>query len=190
LTADGKLEILGVDVVSVEDGAAWTVFLRGLVAGDCTGPPGYFRRPRGAEERRRRHLGGSAAGPTSCATCSAGYHVGPSRGGHPGALQFRPTRRHLDLGGARFGCGAAPGALSEAAEMLRDPAPDLLPAPAFPRTTRDRSCPVTPRRGSLRSCASAPTWSGIFNGADLSSHRHLSGRLRLRSAVRRIRVIS
>jgi transposase-like protein len=32
VTADGKREILGVDVVSAEDGAAWTAFLRGLVA--------------------------------------------------------------------------------------------------------------------------------------------------------------
>ena len=37
VTADGELEILGVDVVSVEDGAAWTVFLRGLVARDWHG---------------------------------------------------------------------------------------------------------------------------------------------------------
>ena len=29
---EGKREILGVDVVSAEDGAAWTAFLRGLVA--------------------------------------------------------------------------------------------------------------------------------------------------------------
>ena len=32
VTADGKREILGIDVVSAEDGAAWTAFLRGLVA--------------------------------------------------------------------------------------------------------------------------------------------------------------
>jgi transposase-like protein len=32
VTADGKREILGVDVASAEDGAAWTAFLRGLVA--------------------------------------------------------------------------------------------------------------------------------------------------------------
>jgi putative transposase len=32
VTAEGKRAILGVDVVSAEDGAAWTAFLRGLVA--------------------------------------------------------------------------------------------------------------------------------------------------------------
>lgn len=32
VTADGKREILGIDVVSAEDGAAWTAFLRSLVA--------------------------------------------------------------------------------------------------------------------------------------------------------------
>ncbi|MGH7722562.1 MAG: IS256 family transposase, partial [Candidatus Dormibacteria bacterium] len=37
VTADGKREILGVDVVASEDGAAWTAFLRGLVARGLTG---------------------------------------------------------------------------------------------------------------------------------------------------------
>lgn len=32
MTTDGRREILGVDVVSTKDGAAWTAFLRGLVA--------------------------------------------------------------------------------------------------------------------------------------------------------------
>ena len=32
VNADGHREILGVDVISAEDGAGWTAFLRGLVA--------------------------------------------------------------------------------------------------------------------------------------------------------------
>ncbi len=37
VTGDGKREILGVDVVTSEDGAAWMAFLRGLVARGLTG---------------------------------------------------------------------------------------------------------------------------------------------------------
>ncbi len=32
VNAEGKLEVLGMDVITVEDGAGWTAFLRGLVA--------------------------------------------------------------------------------------------------------------------------------------------------------------
>jgi putative transposase len=35
--ADGRREILGVDVLTAEDGAAWTSFLRGLVARGLSG---------------------------------------------------------------------------------------------------------------------------------------------------------
>jgi hypothetical protein len=42
VNADGHREILGLDVVTSEDGAGWSEFLRGLVArGE---PPRLFRR--------------------------------------------------------------------------------------------------------------------------------------------------
>ncbi len=37
VNADGHREVLGVDVVTVEDGASWTTFLRGLVARGLSG---------------------------------------------------------------------------------------------------------------------------------------------------------
>jgi len=37
VTADGRREIIGVDVITTEDGAGWTAFLRGLVARGLTG---------------------------------------------------------------------------------------------------------------------------------------------------------
>ncbi|MFN2569552.1 MAG: IS256 family transposase [Candidatus Dormibacteria bacterium] len=37
VTTDGKREVLGVDVVTSEDGAAWTAFIRGLVARGLSG---------------------------------------------------------------------------------------------------------------------------------------------------------
>ena len=38
VNSDGHREVLGVDLITSEDGAGWTAFLRGLVAG---GSPGY-----------------------------------------------------------------------------------------------------------------------------------------------------
>ena len=37
VNADGHREILGVDLVTTEDGAGWTAFLRGLVARGLSG---------------------------------------------------------------------------------------------------------------------------------------------------------
>lgn len=37
VTADGRREIIGVDVITTEDGAGWTAFLRGLVARGLSG---------------------------------------------------------------------------------------------------------------------------------------------------------
>ncbi len=38
VNAEGKREVLGVDVITTEDGAGWTAFLRGLVARGWKGP--------------------------------------------------------------------------------------------------------------------------------------------------------
>ena len=37
VNADGHREILGVDLITTEDGAGWTAFLRGLVARGLSG---------------------------------------------------------------------------------------------------------------------------------------------------------
>jgi Transposase, Mutator family len=71
VNADGQREILGVDVFTVEDGAAWTSFLRGLVAS----PAFAWSSPTTTSASRRplprccREPAGSAAECTSSATC-------------------------------------------------------------------------------------------------------------------------
>src|ERR671934_280612 len=64
VNADGHREILGVDVLTSEDGAGWTAFLRDLVARGLAGveleagqaplPPGRVRRPGGGRKPAAR----------------------------------------------------------------------------------------------------------------------------------------
>ncbi len=66
--------------------------------------------------------------------------------------------------------------------MLRDPAPDLLPCTGLPKDHSRQILPSNPQERLTKELRERTTWSGIFNRPALSSHRHLSGRLRLRSA--------
>ena len=57
VNADGHREVLGLDVITTEDGAGWLAFLRGLVARGLAGHrPGDLRRPPrpGRRHRARR----------------------------------------------------------------------------------------------------------------------------------------
>ena len=51
VNADGHREVLGVEVITAEDGAGWTAFLRGLLArwlcGRCSRRPTAHRRGAG-----------------------------------------------------------------------------------------------------------------------------------------------
>jgi hypothetical protein len=103
--ADGHREILGVDVLTTEDGVGWTAFLRDLVARGLAGvelvistlmPGSRKRSPRCCPGRA-----GSGAGPISSATCCDGCPRAPTPGCHLGAVDLRPAGPGLDLGPAR-----------------------------------------------------------------------------------------
>ena len=72
VNADGQREILGVDVFTAEDGAAWTSFLRGLVARGLSGVRLVTPTTTSASSSRLRQCcqapAGNAAGSTSYAT--------------------------------------------------------------------------------------------------------------------------
>ena len=106
VTADGKREILGVDVVSAEDGAAWTAFLRGLVARGLRGVRLVISDAHeGLKNAISAILDGASlaalSDPLHAEPARPGAEVGAGRGGHPGALHLRPTRRREHLGPAR-----------------------------------------------------------------------------------------
>ena len=90
VNADGKREILGIDVASSEDGAGWLAFLRGLVARGLSGVQlvtsdchqGLPRRDRlGAA---RRHLA-ALQNPLPSQPAHPRAEVRPAVGVHPGA---------------------------------------------------------------------------------------------------------
>ena len=73
VNADGHREILGLDLITTEDGAGWTAFLRGLVARGLSASRWSSPTPTGAwstpSPRCSPEQPGNAAGSTSCATC-------------------------------------------------------------------------------------------------------------------------
>jgi putative transposase len=77
VNADGHREILGLDVVFSEDGAGWLAFLRSLVARGAGGQSGVALAISDCHPGLRDAIAatcparpGSAAAPTTCATCS------------------------------------------------------------------------------------------------------------------------
>lgn len=71
VNAEGHREILGLDVVTSEDGAGWGAFLRGLVARRLSGVSlVYLRRPQPAQMGRDHRI---APGPDPC--CIPGTDV-------------------------------------------------------------------------------------------------------------------
>ena len=98
VNADGQREILGLDVVSGEDGAGWLAFLRGLVARGLSGVAlvisdahrglvGAIEAtlPGASWQRCRTHYAAQPGSP--------GAEVGAAVGAHPAAHHLRPARR-------------------------------------------------------------------------------------------------
>ncbi|GAA3147064.1 hypothetical protein GCM10010466_42600 [Planomonospora alba] len=73
VNADGRREILGLEVTSAEDGAGWLGFLRSLVARGLSGCSWWSPTPTPAWSRRSarrwRVRPGSAVAPTTCGIC-------------------------------------------------------------------------------------------------------------------------
>ena len=98
VSADGRRESLGLELVTSEDGAGWTAFLRGLVARGLGGRAARDqRRPPGPHRRHRRHPAGG-----ELAALPHALHAQPPDAraqeraavrGHPRALDLRPARR-------------------------------------------------------------------------------------------------
>ncbi len=69
VNADGHREILGLDVLTSEDGAGWTAFLRDLVV---RGLQGIRRRPHLTDRFYRATPTGLCCLPRSRSTCTGG----------------------------------------------------------------------------------------------------------------------
>ena len=110
VNADGRREVLGVDVITTEDGAGWTAFLRNLVARGLSGVQlvtsdaheGLTAAiaavlPGAGWQRCRTHFMRNLLTPGAQEQPVAGRHLGPERlraaGRYPGPRAARPCRR-------------------------------------------------------------------------------------------------
>ena len=138
VNAEGHREILGFDLITTEDGAGWTAFLRGLVARGLSGVALVIS---DAHRPGRRHRLGAARGhlaavpgPLRAQPAHPGAEDRPVHGGHPDPLDLRAARRRPGPGPAR------PGGRAARAERFAatpppcsiDAADDILAFTAFP----------------------------------------------------------
>ena len=105
---DGHREILGLDVITTEDGAGWLAFLRGLVARGLSGTSLVIS---DAHHGLVDAIASTLVGSTwqRCRTHymrqppHPGPQVGPADGRHPRAHHLRAARRRVGVGPARPG---------------------------------------------------------------------------------------
>lgn len=99
VNADGGREVLGLDVTSDEDGAGWLAFLRSLTPAGCPecgwSSPMHTAVSSRPSARRCPARSGSAAAPTTCATCWPRSPRARSRGSPPWSVRSStsPTPR-------------------------------------------------------------------------------------------------
>ena len=108
VNADGKREILGLDVATSEDGAGWLAFLRGLAARGLSGVQLVTSRlpSRAARRDRRgaaRRLLAKVPGALLPESGHEGAQVGAALGIHPGPDHLRAARRRVRPRPARPG---------------------------------------------------------------------------------------
>ena len=139
VNANGQREVLGVEVVSNEDGAGWLAFLRDLVARGLSGVrlvvsdahPGAGGRDRRHAARRR--VGTALPDPFRPEPEHEGSQVGSAVGAHVVADDIRPARRRRGARPVPAGGGRVGRKFPKVAEYLGDARDDLLAFTAFPR---------------------------------------------------------
>jgi hypothetical protein len=112
VNAEGYRETLGIDVVTSEDGAGWTAFLRGLVARGLSGVRLVISDAHaGLTDANRGDAAGRVVATGSHPFHEESAHQGPQvrarAGGTAGADGLRAARRRHRLGAARPRRGAA-----------------------------------------------------------------------------------
>jgi putative transposase len=137
VNAQGYREILGVDVLTTEDGAGWTAFLRDLVARGLGGVELVVSDAHaGLREAIAAVLPGASwqrCRTMPCAICCAGCPSRPRAGRHPVRSIFaQPDAASTHAQHARV-VEQLTERFPAAAELLADAAADLLAFTAFPK---------------------------------------------------------
>jgi transposase-like protein len=164
VNADGRREVLGVDLVTSEDGAGWTALLRDLVA---RGLHGVQLVVSDAHEGLKAAI--AAVLPGACwQRCRTHFarnlltRVPKSAQDLVATLAGRSSPSPM---ATRSGPSTAASSPSSRSASPRPPgcwwrpARTCWPSPASPRSTGARSGRTTPRSGSTARSGDAPTWS-------------------------------
>ena len=164
VNANGNREILGMDVITTEDGAGWLAFLRSLVARGLAGVQLVISDAHeglktaiasvltGASwQRGRTHAMRNLLTRVPKSSQSMVATLVRTIFEQPDAKQvWAQHARVVEQLADRF---------PDAAAMLIDMAPDLLAFTAFPVEHWSAIRSNNPKRGSTKNCADAPTWS-------------------------------
>jgi putative transposase len=168
VNADGHREVLGLDVGAAEDGAAWTAFLRSLVARGLAGVKLVISDAhQGLKDAVAAVLDGACW--QRCRThFMRNLLVKVPR--HAQAMvasllrtifaQERPEDAWAQL--ERVVEQLRAGRFRDAADLLEAAAPDVLAYTGFPREYGRRRGRTIPRSDSTRKSVGARTWSGSF----------------------------
>jgi putative transposase len=167
VNAEGHREILGVDVLTTEDGAGWTAFLRDLVA---RGLGGVQLVVSDAHAGLREAVAAVLPG-ASWQRCRTHFirnlltRVPKSAQGLVATL-VRSVFAQPDAASTLAQHARVVEQLQERFPAAADTCWPMLPATCWPlppsrRSTGGRSGPTIRRSGSTRSCGGAPTWWGF-----------------------------
>ena len=174
VNGDGQREILGVDLVTTEDGAGWLAFLRSLVARGLSGVKLVVSDAHeGLVDAIASVLVG--AGWQRCRTHFANNlraktpkHAWPMVAGMLRSVFEQPDKNavHRQF---REVCAALDGKFPDALGCSKPPRPTSLPSLRSQSSTGSRSAPTTRKNGRTKRSAAAPTSSASSPTAPPSS---------------------
>ena len=166
VNAEGRREIVGFDIVTTEDTAAWTAFLRSLVARGLCGVELVISDAHGGIKAAIAQVFSEASWQRCRTHFMANLASRCAKGNWPmiatlvRSIFEQPDRDTTWSQLADVIDKLTQAGFCDVVTYLLDAADDILAFSAFPTEHWRRSAPTTPRSGSTRRSAGAPTWSG------------------------------
>ena len=165
-TREGHREIIGFDIATTEDTAAWTAFLRALVARGLSGVELVISDAHGGIKAAIALVFAEASWQRCRTHFMANLASRCAKGNWPMiATLVRSIFEQPDRDTTWASWPTSPTSSPRPASSTWSPTCSTPPTTSWPSapsrsSTGDRSAPTTPRSGSTRRSAGAPTWSG------------------------------